>query len=499
MKTKFKLIGAASAASLCALAVMAQNIYPPSPSSSTTTTSTGGTNSPNPKDIQFHSLSTAEYGSNNLSSQGSQASQSGQSSQQSAISVRAEQTGPATRASDLVGTAVRNHQNEKLGKIDHLDLDLSSGRITQVIIATGGFAGMGSSLHAFQPQALQYNSSDKVVYLEATSEQIKSMPEWKESSQSSESGGQTSTRESGQDNAYTYESHPADGTIPARVIPSDKDNTRSVQTSDGRWVTRQGGNDSQMNNNTSARYHSRSRAGLSSDENTSVRAGMESSDSTRSSGMGTAQPTLGNASSSDVGVGASSTTASDSKYRSGGSANSSAGAGLSQDTSGSSSDLSAGTSTSGELAHNSTKLIGKPVRNMQDERLGKVEDFIVDLQAGRIVAVVVSSGGFLGMNNELSAVPPTAFHYSSQQNVLQLDVTKETLASATHFPADQWPDLSQPNAIRVDAFNTGSSSQGSAQNVREQGRHSWQTNSASSQQNSGSTNNSQQQYQQPQQ
>jgi len=54
-----------------------------------------------------------------------------------------------------------------------------------------------------------------------------------------------------------------------------------------------------------------------------------------------------------------------------------------------------------------SRLLGTPVKNLQDEKLGKVENILVDLPSGRIVAVIVSSGGFLGMDGELSAVPPT--------------------------------------------------------------------------------------------
>jgi hypothetical protein len=84
------------------------------------------------------------------------------------------------------------------------------------------------------------------------------------------------------------------------------------------------------------------------------------------------------------------------------------------------------------------------VKNLQDEKLGKVENLIVDLSAGRIVAVIVSSGGFLGMGDELSAVPPTALRMNPDRDALQLDTTKEALSSAPHFKANQWPEVGSP-------------------------------------------------------
>ena len=92
-----------------------------------------------------------------------------------------------------------------------------------------------------------------------------------------------------------------------------------------------------------------------------------------------------------------------------------------------------------------SKLMGTPVNNLQDEKLGKVENLLVDLPSGRVVAIIVSSGGFLGMGDELSAVPPTALRFNTDRDTLQLDASKEMLSSAPHFKANQWPDFAQPS------------------------------------------------------
>ena len=43
-----------------------------------------------------------------------------------------------------------------------------------------------------------------------------------------------------------------------------------------------------------------------------------------------------------------------------------------------------------------SKLFGIPVKNLQGENLGKVENLTVALPCGRIVAVIISSGGYSG-------------------------------------------------------------------------------------------------------
>ena len=124
-----------------------------------------------------------------------------------------------------------------------------------------------------------------------------------------------------------------------------------------------------------------------------------------------------------------------------------------------------------------SKLMGTPVKNLQDENVGKVENLLVDLPAGRVVAVIVSSGGFLGIDGELSAVPPAALRFTTARDALQLDASKETLSSAPHFKANQWPDFSQPSyaggvyqAYNVEPYFTTSASteaDNTARNIRD--------------------------------
>ena len=95
-------------------------------------------------------------------------------------------------------------------------------------------------------------------------------------------------------------------------------------------------------------------------------------------------------------------------------------------------------------AQRAGKLMGASVKNLQDQKVGNVENIFVDLASGRVVAVVVSSGGFLGMDGELSAVPPSALRLTADRDTLQLDTSKEMLSSAPHFKGNQWPDFAQP-------------------------------------------------------
>ena len=92
-------------------------------------------------------------------------------------------------------------------------------------------------------------------------------------------------------------------------------------------------------------------------------------------------------------------------------------------------------------------LLGMGVQNLQAEKLGKVEDILIDLPSGRLVAVVVSTGGILGIGDEQSAVPPVSFHLDPERDSLQLDATKTSLEQAPHFKASRWPHFSEPSYV----------------------------------------------------
>lgn len=95
------------------------------------------------------------------------------------------------------------------------------------------------------------------------------------------------------------------------------------------------------------------------------------------------------------------------------------------------------------LVQKATKVMGQPVSNLQDEKIGSVEDLVIDLPSGRVIAVIVSSGGFLGLGDALSVVPPAALRQNAANDGLRLDTTKEALTQAPRFKKGEWPDFAQ--------------------------------------------------------
>ncbi|HET7453635.1 MAG TPA: PRC-barrel domain-containing protein [Thermoanaerobaculia bacterium] len=86
-------------------------------------------------------------------------------------------------------------------------------------------------------------------------------------------------------------------------------------------------------------------------------------------------------------------------------------------------------------------LSGDPVRNTRGEDLGKIEDFMIDLDTGRIGYAVLSFGGVFGIGDKLFAVPWKAMSVDTDRHCFLLDVPKERLKNAPGFDKDNWPDI----------------------------------------------------------
>jgi len=92
-------------------------------------------------------------------------------------------------------------------------------------------------------------------------------------------------------------------------------------------------------------------------------------------------------------------------------------------------------------------VIGMTVKNYQHEKLGNVENLAVDVESGRIVQVIISTGGFLGMGETLTPVPPGALRHEIGQKVLHLDTSMEKFNAAPKCDTAKWDEDTQSNRV----------------------------------------------------
>ena len=73
--------------------------------------------------------------------------------------------------------------------------------------------------------------------------------------------------------------------------------------------------------------------------------------------------------------------------------------------------------------------------------IGKIEDFVMDLETGHIAYAVLSFGGFLHIGDKLFAIPLRALALDPERDVFIVNVDKSVLKNAPGFDEDDWPDL----------------------------------------------------------
>lgn len=178
--------------------------------------------------------------------------------------------------------------------------------------------------------------------------------------------------------------------------------------------------------------------------------------STASSGSSTATPSGSAAASSDSSTMSTaprgSSTASGAVTGGAGSATASDSARSSSSAAGGERAQASSDADTAKQAHSmrASKIIGKDVHNAQGEKLGEIEDLVVDTTGERVQYAVLSHGGILGIGDKLFAYPMDRFQARADADDrgkadaqrLVLDVSKEQLENAPGFASNKWPDFS---------------------------------------------------------
>jgi sporulation protein YlmC with PRC-barrel domain len=90
-----------------------------------------------------------------------------------------EDTGPGPRlmgADTLIGEDVYNHEDEDLGDIKEIMLDMRGGQIAYAVLSFGGWLGMGDKLFAVPWQALQLDTANKRFLIDVSKDHLKNAP-----------------------------------------------------------------------------------------------------------------------------------------------------------------------------------------------------------------------------------------------------------------------------------------------------------------------------------
>lgn len=79
-------------------------------------------------------------------------------------------------AETLIGNDVYNCQEESIGDIKEIMLDMSSGKVCYAVLSFGSFLGMGEKLFAVPWTALKLDTENKRFILDVTKDRLKDAP-----------------------------------------------------------------------------------------------------------------------------------------------------------------------------------------------------------------------------------------------------------------------------------------------------------------------------------
>lgn len=83
---------------------------------------------------------------------------------------------PVNRAHNVLGMEVRNRNDEKLGEVKDLVVDLRTGKISYAALSIGGFLGLGEKLIAVPTSALTPSDHQNVLIMDATRGELVDAP-----------------------------------------------------------------------------------------------------------------------------------------------------------------------------------------------------------------------------------------------------------------------------------------------------------------------------------
>jgi hypothetical protein len=92
----------------------------------------------------------------------------------------------------------------------------------------------------------------------------------------------------------------------------------------------------------------------------------------------------------------------------------------------------------------SKDVVGADVVNQNGEKVGKIEDLVIDGASSRVTYAIMSFGGFLGVGDKLFAVPWVSLGQEPGSGRFVMKADKELLKDAPGFDKHKWPDLSDP-------------------------------------------------------
>jgi len=107
------------------------------------------------------------------------------------------------------------------------------------------------------------------------------------------------------------------------------------------------------------------------------------------------------------------------------------------------------TSTIASDVISSDKVEGTKVYNTAGEKLGSVDDLMIDKVSGQIRYAVLEFGGFLGMGTDRYPLPWNMLKYDTAKEGYVVPLDKDKLAKAPRYAENEVPEYTTDYGKRV--------------------------------------------------
>ncbi len=95
---------------------------------------------------------------------------------------------------------------------------------------------------------------------------------------------------------------------------------------------------------------------------------------------------------------------------------------------------------------------GTSVFNPAGDKLGSIDDLMIDKISGHVNYAVLEFGGFLGMGKDRYPIPWSMLKYDANRSGYVVPLDKELLKSAPKYPSDTVPVYDETYGRLVDEY-----------------------------------------------
>ena len=97
----------------------------------------------------------------------------------------------------------------------------------------------------------------------------------------------------------------------------------------------------------------------------------------------------------------------------------------------------------------SDRVEGTSVYDEAGEKLGSIDDLMIDKVSGAVRYAVLEFGGFLGLGTERYPLPWAALRYDTTKEGYVVRISKQQLEGAPHYPDGDRPDYTRSYGQQV--------------------------------------------------